>query len=156
MGARPTLSWEAVVYDEKPLSFVAALRQRQRWMQGFSNVALRYLGKLLWRAVRYADPVAWDAAIYVGTPIWNGLGFLLGVGAMANLFVPTYSFLGPRWLSYALTVPFLALPYLGLRLEGFPTRLYFSRAPNWVGACWRPARPRWDSLGCSPIAPATG
>ncbi len=65
-------------------------------MQGFSSVPFRYLGKLLWRAVRYANPVAWDAAIYVGTSIWNGLGFLLGVGAIVNLFVPTYSFLGPR------------------------------------------------------------
>lgn len=125
-GARPTLSWEAVVYDEKPLSMGAALRQRQRWMQGFSSVAFRYLGPLVWRALRHRDTIAWDAAIYVGTPIWNGLGFLLGLTALANFVVPFYSFVGPRWLSYVLTAPFLFLPYVGLRLEGLPTRLYFS------------------------------
>ncbi len=125
-GARATLSWEAIVYDEKPLSFVAALRQRLRWMQGFSSVAYRYLARLLFRAVQSADPVAWDAALYVGTPIWNGLGFILGLSAVLNLFMPFYSFVGPRWLSYVLSVPFLVLPYVGLRLEGLPPRFYFS------------------------------
>lgn len=134
VGARPTLSWEAVVYDEKPLSFVVAIRQRLRWMQGFSSVAFRYLGRLLWRALRHADPVAWDAAIYVGSPIWSGLGFLLGVSAIVNWFIPSYSFLGPRWLSYVLSVPFIALPYFALRLEGLPTRLYFSVSTQ-LGRC---------------------
>jgi len=125
-GARPTLSWDAIVYDEKPLSLAAAFRQRQRWMQGFSSVAFRYMGQLLWRAIRHRDVVAWDAALYVGTPIWNGVGFLVGISALANLFVPFYSFVGPRWLSYLLSAPFLVLPYVGLRLEGLPTRFYFS------------------------------
>ncbi len=133
-GAPPTLSWEAVVYDEKPLSLIAAIRQRLRWMQGFSSVAFRYLGRLLWRALRHADPVAWDAAIYVGTPLWSGLGFLLGVSAIVNLFLPSYTFLGPRWLSYVLSAPFIALPYFGLRLEGLPTRLYFSVSTQ-LGRC---------------------
>lgn len=126
VGARPTLSWDAVVYDEKPLSLTAALRQRQRWMQGFSSVAFRYLGQLLWRALRHRDVVAWDAALYVGTPIWNGVGLLVGITALVNLFVPFYSFVGPRWLSYVLTVPFFVLPYIGLRREGLPVRFYFS------------------------------
>jgi len=141
-GAPPTLSWEAVVYDEKPLSFVAALRQRLRWMQGFSSVAIRYMTRLLWRALHHADPVAWDAALYVATPLWHTLAFFLGLSAIVNLFVPSYSFLGPRWLSYALSIPFFVLPYLGLRLEGLPTRLYFSVGTQ-VGRCLLAA--------CSPV-----
>ncbi len=56
------------------------------------------------------------------------------MSAIVNWFIPSYSFLGPRWLSYVLSVPFIALPYFGLRLEGLPTSLYFSVSMQ-LGRC---------------------
>ena len=36
----------AIVYDEKPLTFAQSWRQRKRWMQGHTDCAKRYLPKL--------------------------------------------------------------------------------------------------------------
>jgi cellulose synthase/poly-beta-1,6-N-acetylglucosamine synthase-like glycosyltransferase/Flp pilus assembly protein TadD len=123
-GVRPMWAWDAVVYDEKPLTLGVAFRQRRRWMQGHANVAVRYLGPLLQRAVGSADPVAWDAVVYLAAPIWLAVALLIGVTYSFNWLVPTFTYLYPPWVPPLLLLASLAYPYLALRLEGLPAGLY--------------------------------
>ena len=58
----------AVVYDEKPLTLKQSWNQRKRWMQGFSDVASRFFFKLIKKAFRDGDMVAFDCALYVIQP----------------------------------------------------------------------------------------
>ncbi len=43
---------KAVVYDEKPLELTTSIRQRKRWMQGLSEVAMGYVKPLIEKGVK--------------------------------------------------------------------------------------------------------
>lgn len=60
---------EAIIYDEKPLTLRQSWRQRKRWMQGHTDVAIRFLGKLIKKAFRDRDWTAIDCAIYLMQPV---------------------------------------------------------------------------------------
>lgn len=59
----------AVVYDEKPITFRQSWRQRIRWMQGHADCASRFLGELFRKAFREGSLVAFDCAVYLFQPI---------------------------------------------------------------------------------------
>jgi cellulose synthase/poly-beta-1,6-N-acetylglucosamine synthase-like glycosyltransferase len=60
----PTFNYEAKVYDEKPLTFMASCRQRLRWMQGHFEVAKKYSLPLLWQAIRKRSWKKFDASLH--------------------------------------------------------------------------------------------
>jgi cellulose synthase/poly-beta-1,6-N-acetylglucosamine synthase-like glycosyltransferase len=79
-GHKVGWSHNAVVYDEKPLTLRQSWTQRKRWMQGFADVASRFLPRLLKKAFRDRDMVAFDCALYTIQPfvvIGLGLSVLL-------------------------------------------------------------------------------
>lgn len=141
-GVRPTWGWEAVVYDEKPLTFRAAWRQRRRWMQGHANVAVRYLPALFRQALGRWDLVAWDAVIYLAAPIWLSGATLLTGAYLANQLAPRpfYTHLFPAWLPPLLLVMSCIYPYVALWLEGSPVRRYLQPttllATILLAVCW--------------------
>jgi cellulose synthase/poly-beta-1,6-N-acetylglucosamine synthase-like glycosyltransferase len=59
---------DAIIYDEKPLTLKQSWNQRKRWMQGFADVASRFFFKLMKKAVKEKDFVAFDCALYVVQP----------------------------------------------------------------------------------------
>ncbi|MCX7695885.1 MAG: glycosyltransferase [Caloramator sp.] len=65
-----TVHWEheAKIYDEKPLTLKASIRQRIRWMQGHWDCAYRYTASLFKKAIGDRDIVALDAAFYLLQP----------------------------------------------------------------------------------------
>ena len=67
-GYRVDWCYDAVVYDEKPLKLVDSLRQRKRWMQGFSDVFSKYFFKLIKKSIVEFDFSAFDCAMYVFQP----------------------------------------------------------------------------------------
>jgi Flp pilus assembly protein TadD len=111
-----------VVYDEKPLTFSTAWRQRRRWMQGHASVAVRYLGPLIRRAVVARDPVAVDAVVYLASPIWLSMAFLLTIAFVGNRITPLFTYLYPAWVPPLLLVVSCVYPYLALQLEGVSTK----------------------------------
>ncbi|MBM3996862.1 MAG: glycosyltransferase, partial [Planctomycetes bacterium] len=141
-GVRPTWAHDAIVYDEKPIEFKTAWRQRKRWMQGHASVAVRYLLPLFARAFRRRDPVAFDAALYLGSPVWYSLALVGGLIQLGNVLTPLYAFLYPMWLSLGLIAVSYVLPYVALRAEGCPAHLYLwpsTLAARFVlGLCWAP------------------
>jgi len=60
---------KAVVYDEKPLTFIQSWKQRKRWMQGHTDCAKRYMAKLFKKALLERDPAALDGGIYLFQPV---------------------------------------------------------------------------------------
>lgn len=60
---------DAIIYDEKPLTLRQSWRQRKRWMQGHTDVAVRFFGKLIKKAFRDRDWTAIDCAIYLVQPV---------------------------------------------------------------------------------------
>lgn len=74
---------DAKVYDEKPLTLGQSWNQRRRWMQGHTNVAGRYVGKLLLEGIRTRNFAMIDGALYLIQPFFL---MLTGLGVVVNVF----------------------------------------------------------------------
>ena len=62
-------AYDAVVFDEKPLTLAQSWRQRKRWMQGHCDVASRYFTKLIKKGVKERKFSCIDCAVYLIQPI---------------------------------------------------------------------------------------
>ncbi|WDC85615.1 glycosyltransferase family 2 protein [Caloramator sp. mosi_1] len=98
-----TVHWEheAKIYDEKPLTLRASMRQRVRWMQGHWDCAYRYTIALFRKAIKDKDIVALDAAFYLLQPskVLTNLFVLLSL--MLKFLFPELWFskiIFPLWL----------------------------------------------------------
>ena len=60
---------DAVVYDEKPVTFIASWHQRKRWMQGHADVASRFVAPLLKKAIKEKKWSPVDCVIYLLQPV---------------------------------------------------------------------------------------
>lgn len=67
-GIKTTWAHDAVVYDEKPLTFMQSWRQRKRWAQGQVDVAGRYLIPLIIKGFREGKLMYFDAAVHLFQP----------------------------------------------------------------------------------------
>jgi cellulose synthase/poly-beta-1,6-N-acetylglucosamine synthase-like glycosyltransferase len=77
---------ECPVYDEKPETLRASLRQRTRWMRGQAACIVLLGPAILWRAVWRRDLVAWDQWL----SLWNPVAMALSV----VFFLCTFPLLG--------------------------------------------------------------
>lgn len=68
-GIRISWAHQAVVYDEKPLTFKQSWKQRKRWMQGHADCASKYLSPLFKQAFSKGDLISLDCALYLFQPI---------------------------------------------------------------------------------------
>lgn len=75
---------DAKVYDEKPLSLMQSWRQRKRWMQGHTNVAGRYAGRLFLEGIRTRNFAMIDGAMYLVQPFFL---MLTGLSLIGNFFM---------------------------------------------------------------------
>lgn len=63
-----TWAHDAIIYDEKPLTFKAAWNQRQRWAQGHFDVCHRYLPKMFWKGIKEHNWVVLDCTVNLFQP----------------------------------------------------------------------------------------
>jgi cellulose synthase/poly-beta-1,6-N-acetylglucosamine synthase-like glycosyltransferase len=91
LGIKPVISFDAKVFDEKPLTFRASARQRLRWMQGHFDVCKRYFFPLLWQGIKERSWTKVDAAIYSANAYNFLLAFVLFVIMWVAMFVPSLS-----------------------------------------------------------------
>lgn len=92
-GYKVGFAYDAVIYDEKPLTLIQSWKQRRRWMQGYADVAERYFFKLLKKGIKERSFTAIDCAIYTIQPvlfILMGISTVIGVG---KLLLSTYNYL---------------------------------------------------------------
>lgn len=67
-GIRTTWAHDAIVYDEKPLTFSQSWRQRKRWAQGHFDVAGRYIPLLIYEGIKQRNLYILDGVIHLLQP----------------------------------------------------------------------------------------
>lgn len=90
-GIRTTWAHDAVVYDEKPLTFAQAWKQRKRWAQGHFDVARRFIPKLMAEGVRQRKLFILDGVMHLVQPhfmIFSTVFILLNY---VGYFMPFYT-----------------------------------------------------------------
>lgn len=84
------VSWahDAVVYDEKPLTLKQSWNQRIRWMQGYADCTGRFLGQLLYKAIKEKNLIAFDCATYLLQPFRIIVFGIITIVAYLQFFYP--------------------------------------------------------------------
>ncbi|MDD4601187.1 MAG: glycosyltransferase family 2 protein [Negativicutes bacterium] len=68
IGIRTTWAHDAIVYDEKPLTFKQSWKQRKRWAQGHFDIAERYIPKMLSEGFKRRDIRILDGVLHLLQP----------------------------------------------------------------------------------------
>lgn len=68
IGIRTTWAHDAIVYDEKPLTFKQSWNQRKRWAQGHFDIAGRYIPKMLVEGFKRRDIRILDGVLHLLQP----------------------------------------------------------------------------------------
>jgi cellulose synthase/poly-beta-1,6-N-acetylglucosamine synthase-like glycosyltransferase len=125
LGIKPVISFDAKVYDEKPLTFRASARQRLRWMQGHFDVCRRYFFPLLWQGVKERSWTKIDAAIYSANAYNFLIAFVLFVFLWIGMLVPALQDMPNLYI----IVPELNL--LSIIIYGLlPVAMFMDKAPK--------------------------
>ena len=127
-GIKTTWAHDAVVYDEKPLTFMQSWRQRKRWAQGQVDVASRYLLDLLWKGIRERKLMYVDAAVHLFQPALVMIATFFMLTNLISAFQPHYTHI------FALVMPWTGwqilsaiqyvYPVAALALDRLPWRAY--------------------------------
>ncbi len=91
-GMKVSWAHDAVVFDEKPLTLKQSWNQRKRWMQGHADCAIRFFPKLIKKAVKEKNLIAFDCALYMLQPIRILFMGLVVVMAYLQWFYPRGTF----------------------------------------------------------------
>ena len=67
-GIKTTWAHDAIVWDEKPLTFKASWNQRKRWAQGQFDVAHRFIPRMLKEGIRRRDIRILDGCLHLIQP----------------------------------------------------------------------------------------
>jgi len=90
-GIRTTWCHDAIVYDEKPLTFMQSWRQRKRWAQGHFDVAGRYIPTLLADGIRKRDVRILDGVLHLLQPHFLILSTTFVLSSYVYHFIPFYT-----------------------------------------------------------------
>jgi cellulose synthase/poly-beta-1,6-N-acetylglucosamine synthase-like glycosyltransferase len=90
LGIRTTWCHDAIVYDEKPLTFTQSWHQRKRWAQGHFDVASRYIPRLLYEGIRQRDIRILDGVLHSCSRISSSVHHVRGMQHIYHL-VPFYT-----------------------------------------------------------------
>ncbi len=86
-----TWAHDAVIYDEKPLTFKAAWNQRKRWAQGHFDVANRYIPKMLAKGIKEHNVVVLDGMINLIQPYFLLVSTVFVICTYIYNFIPFYT-----------------------------------------------------------------
>ena len=67
-GIKTTWAHDAIVYDEKPLTFMQSWKQRKRWAQGHFDIAERYIPSLIREGIKQRKIFILDGVIHLLQP----------------------------------------------------------------------------------------
>ena len=91
-GIKTTWAHDAIVYDEKPLTFMQSWNQRKRWAQGQFDVAHRFIPKMLKEGIRRRDIRILDGCIYLLQPHFLMIStFFIVISYIQLAFPPFYT-----------------------------------------------------------------
>jgi cellulose synthase/poly-beta-1,6-N-acetylglucosamine synthase-like glycosyltransferase len=90
-GIRTTWAHDAIVYDEKPLTFMQSWRQRKRWAQGQFDCAGRYMPKLFARGIKTGNILILDGILQLSQPYFLLVSTFYLIMTYINAFIPVYT-----------------------------------------------------------------
>lgn len=129
-GIKTTWAHDAVVYDEKPLTFVQSWNQRKRWAQGQVDVAGRYFFPLILKGIRERKLMYFDSAIHLFQPAFVMIVTLFTTANLISSLLPStdtvqfFTLLMP-WSGWQIMSAFQYLyPVAALALDRLPWRAY--------------------------------
>lgn len=127
-GIRTSWAHDAVVYDEKPLTFMQSCRQRKRWAQGQIDVAGRYMLLLIMKGLKERKWMYCDAALHLFQPFFVMI-------ATSFLFIQILTFLEPYYLNLFEYLPgiswqivsggVIVFPFIALYLDKVPWKAFW-------------------------------
>ncbi len=89
-GIKTTWAHDAIVYDEKPITFMQSWTQRKRWAQGQFDVAHRFIPKMLVAGWKRKDIRIWDGCIYLFQPHFLMLSSIFLLLGYIQMFFGTF------------------------------------------------------------------
>lgn len=127
-GIKTTWAHDAVVYDEKPLTFIQSWYQRKRWAQGQVDVAGRYFFPLIIKGLRERKIMYFDAAIHLFQPalVMIASFFMLTnfISALQVHYTHVFTLVMP-WTGWQILSAIQYLyPVAALALDRLPWRAY--------------------------------
>lgn len=127
-GYKTTWAHEAVVYDEKPLTFKQAWHQRKRWALGHVELFRTYSLEFVRQAWSNKDPILFDAAVVTFQPllvVCMGCFSVLGVinTFILEIYTPIFQYIWPPMLLELVSVLQVLYPFLVIWMDGLPRRI---------------------------------
>lgn len=108
-GIRTCWAHDAIIYDEKVLTFKQSWNQRMRWAQGQFDCAGRYIPKLFVAGVKTGNYRILDGIMQVSGPYFMLLSTIMFVLSLINTYItPVYTGIWNQIL------PVSALTFLGI------------------------------------------
>ena len=89
-GIKTTWAHDAIVYDEKPLTFMQSWNQRKRWAQGQFDVAHRFIPKMLKAGIKQHDIRILDGCLHLLQPHFLLISTFFVVISYVQLAVPPF------------------------------------------------------------------
>ncbi len=127
-GIKTSWAHDAVVYDEKPLTFAQSWRQRKRWAQGQVDVASRYFLPLILRGIKERKWTYIDSAIHLFQPALVMIATFFMLTNLVSALQPHYTHLFALvmpWTGWQILSAFQYLyPIAALALDRLPWRAY--------------------------------
>ncbi|MDX9871920.1 MAG: glycosyltransferase family 2 protein [Clostridia bacterium] len=126
-GYKTTWAHEAVVYDEKPLTFQQAWHQRKRWALGHVEVFKTYSLEYIKQAILKKDIVLFDGIIMTIQPllaVLMGLCTVLGLlNTQLPLYTPLFHLIWPPLLWELVSTLQLLYPFLVIWIDHLPKQV---------------------------------
>lgn len=129
-GIKTTWAHDAIVYDEKPLTFMQSWNQRKRWAQGQFDVAHRFIPKMIKAGIKKHDIRILDGCLHLLQPhflILSTFFVIMSYVQMAlgtPLFTNIYQFL-PATLLTTITLGQYILPIIILMKLRVKMKIWF-------------------------------
>ncbi|MBQ2897318.1 MAG: glycosyltransferase family 2 protein [Clostridia bacterium] len=121
---------DAIVYDEKPITFSQSYKQRVRWMQGHADVANRFFFKLVKKGFKEKNIIPIDCAFYLFQPIRLIAMFMILLMGYLQTFYPNGDF-GFFQMQYLFSTPLIWNTIVIAQLLYLPTVLALEGKMNW-------------------------
>ena len=90
-GVKTTWAHDAIVYDEKPLTFMQSWRQRKRWAQGHFDCGERYIPQLFVEGIKQGNLRILDGIIQISQPYFLLVSTFYLIMTYINAYVPIYT-----------------------------------------------------------------
>lgn len=130
-GIRTCWVHDAIIYDEKPIRFMASWRQRKRWAQGQFDCAERYIPILLKEGLRRHSIRILDGIMQLLQNYFLLLSTFYAVMTYINIFHPCFTVilyndkLLPSQFWTVVTVLQYILPFIVLMQIKVPRKIWF-------------------------------